>query len=345
VARSVPEVKQYERLLQRIAPSVVFCSNQRSDAVLPLIMAAKCLGIPTVSFVFSWDNLTTKGRIAAPFDHYVVWSNLMKEELLKYYQDISADCVHVVGTPQFDPYADENLLWSREEFFHRIHGDGKLPLICYTGGDRQTAPEDPKHVAILMNLIRSGSIKGNPQVVLRPAPVDDGTRYDVIRRQYPELIYCRPAWLQTDPEAWVATIPLPADVQFLANLTYHADLNVNMASTMTLDYAIHDKPIVNIAFDASSPPPFKASIWDLYYQYEHYRPVVELGAARFARSPQELSEHVNGYLANPALDRDGRRRLTHLEIGRPIGQSARYTLAALRKIARENHNDNGVAKS
>ena len=44
-------------------------------------------------------------------------------------------------------------------------------------------------------------------------------------------------------------------MQFLANLTHHADLNVNLASTMTLDFAIHDKPVVNVAFDPLPPPP------------------------------------------------------------------------------------------
>ena len=31
----------------------------------------------------------------------------MKAELLRFYPDVHADCVHVVGTPQFDPYADK----------------------------------------------------------------------------------------------------------------------------------------------------------------------------------------------------------------------------------------------
>ncbi len=41
----------------------------------------------------------------------------MREELLKYYPDVAPNRVHVVGTPQFDPYADPQLHWSREEFF------------------------------------------------------------------------------------------------------------------------------------------------------------------------------------------------------------------------------------
>ena len=44
------------------------------------MLAAKSLGIPTATFIFSWDNLSSKGRIAAPFDYYLVWSEHMGDE-------------------------------------------------------------------------------------------------------------------------------------------------------------------------------------------------------------------------------------------------------------------------
>lgn len=329
----LPEVERYRDLFQRIKPSALFCSHQRPPDVLPPVLAARSLGIPTATFIFSWDNLTSKGRIAAPFDHFLVWSEHMRRELLRYYPDVSDDRVHVVGTPQFDPYVDDQLIWSRDEFFRKVGADPSRPLICYSGGDKQTCPEDPQHVRVLMELIRDGYIQNNPQVLLRPAPVDEGSRYEEVRRAYPELIYARPSWVHAVPGDWSRVIPLREDVQFLANLTHHADLNVNLASTMTLDFAIHDKPVVNIAFDIASPPPFGVPLWDFFYQFEHYRPVAELGAARFARSPVELARHVNDYLENPALDRESRRRLVELEVEMPLGRSTGKIIRVLERIA------------
>jgi hypothetical protein len=103
---------------------------------------------------------------------------------------------------------------------------------------------------------------------------------------------------------------------------------------MTLDFAIRDKPVVNVAFDVVSPPRFGRPYWDFYYRFEHYRPVVELGAARFALTADELADHVNAYLDNPSLDRVARRRFVDLEVGRPIGESTDAVLEFVGRFGR-----------
>lgn len=333
VAR-LPETAHYLDLFSELRPSVLFCSHQRPTSVLPAVLAARALGIPTATFIFSWDNLSSKGRIAAPFDHFLVWSKHMREELKHYYPNVRSEKIHVVGTPQFDPYGDPGLLWSREEFCRRTALDPKRPIICFSGGDAGTAPEDPKHVEVLMGLVRSGRIRGNPQVILRPVPVDDGSRYERVCQRYPELKRIQPQWVHTQPGDWARVIPLVEDVQFLANLTHHSDVNVNLGSTMTLDFGIHDRPVVNVAFDCAEPPIFGMPVYDYYYCYEHLQPVIEFGASRIARSVRDLAEYVNAYLDDPALDRAGRRRLVELQVDAPLGQSSRRIVDALRTIQR-----------
>jgi hypothetical protein len=128
---------------------------------------------------------------------------------------------------------------------------------------------------------------------------------------------------------------MPEDIQFLANLTNHADLNVNLGSTMTLDFGLHDKPVVNIAFDVADPPIFGMPVWDYYYFFEHYRPVWELGASRPARSPDELAQYVNEYLENPSLGREGRKKLAAMQVGAPLDASSSLILKTLEGIAAE----------
>lgn len=323
----------YRHLFATVRPDVLFCSHQRPPEIVAPVLAARELGIPTATFIFSWDNLTSKGRIAAPFDHYLVWSDCMAEELLRYYPDVTRRQVHVVGTPQFDPYDDDDLRLSRDDYFRQIGADPARPLICYSGGDAGNCPDDPHHVRLLLELIRSGRIKGGPQVILRPSPVDPGNRYAQVRAEFPELLYAPPAWSHTRAGAWAGVIPRASDVTFLANLTYHSSLNINVASTMTLDFAIHDRPVVNLAFDMSQPPAAGMPL-RRYYDFEHYRPVAEFGAARISYSPEQLADHVNAYLADPGLDRENRRRLVELEVQLPLGKSAERILETLGRLGR-----------
>jgi hypothetical protein len=332
--RSADGAHRYEELLEQCRPSVLFCSHQRPPVILPIVLAARRLGIPTATFIFSWDNLSSKGRIAAPFDHYFVWSRVMREELLRYYPDVRAAQVHIVGTPQFDPYGDAALVQTRAEFFASIGADPARPLICYSGGDTGNCPHDHHHVRVLLEMIRSGAIRRAPQVVLRPSPADEGSRYDEVRREFPELLYQPPAWVHARPGDWAHVFPMAADIAALVNLAAHADLNVNFGSTMTLDFAQHDKPVVTPAFDVGEAQVFGMPLYDFCLQFEHYRPVAELGAARFARSAEELGRHINAYLANRALDREGRRKLVALHLDEPPGRSGARIVDALAEIGR-----------
>jgi len=328
------EMARHRRLLSDLGSDVVFCTHQRPPAMVPPVLAARSLAIPTATFIFSWDNLSSKGRIAAPFDHYLVWSDHMADDLRRYYPEIHASRVHVVGTPQFDPYADTDRIWARAELCRRLDLDPARPMLCFSGGDAGNSPKDPDHLRILLQQVRSGAIGHDAQVVLRPAPVDDATRFAVVSDEFPELAVSMPLWHRPAGSDWSATTPTRADVDLLANLTHHADVNVNLASTMTLDFGLHGRPVVNLAFDVADPPPFGVPIWDYYYRFEHYRPVVELGAARFARSPAELANHVNAYLGDPTLDAAGRAALAQLEVGAPVGRSAETIADVLATIAR-----------
>lgn len=309
------EVAPYARLLRELGTDVVLCAHHRPHVVQPVVYAARQLGVSTATFIFSWDNLTTKGRIAAPYDHYLVWSDQMADELTRFYPEITDDRIHVVGSPQFEPYADVDLVWSRERFVDELGIDGMRPVICFSGGDTGTCPEDPEHLRILAEEIESGRIHGRPQVLLRPAPVDVSNRYEPILDRFP-ITMSQPRW-QARGGDWTTICPDPADVELLVNLVRHSDVNVNMASTMTLDFAIHDTPVVNLGFDVD--PRRRLAV--RYYDFDHYRPVVEFGAARVARNREELAEAVNAYLADPSLDRAARRRFVDYELRVEPGQS------------------------
>ena len=46
-----------------------------------------------------------------------------------------------------------------------------------------------------------------------------------------------------------------------------------------------------------------------YYRFTHYTNITRHHAVRVAESPEQLVEQVGAYLADPSLDREGRRRV------------------------------------
>ena len=80
--------KSYLQLLQEDQPTHVFFTHQRPPYLAPFLYAGIQLKISMSTFIFSWDNLASKGRMLGTFDYFLVWSDLMKNELLYFYPNV-----------------------------------------------------------------------------------------------------------------------------------------------------------------------------------------------------------------------------------------------------------------
>jgi hypothetical protein len=163
--------------------------------------------------------------------------------------------------------------------------------------------------------------------------VDNGQRYRPVLDRHPHVLFSAPEWYHPEGDQWNWVVPSPADIRLLVNTVRHCALNVNLASTMTLDFAMGDRPVVNVALDIMDPPRWGYPAKEYYYRFEHYQPVLELGAVRLASTLAELRDHINAYLRDPSLEREERRRLVELEVSCPQQNSARRVVDALRQIA------------
>ena len=113
------------------------------------------------------------------------------------------------------------------------------------------------------------------------------------------------------------------NTRHLADTMHHSDVVLNVASTIAIEASIFDTPVVNIAFDQDDAEarPFLTSPLR-YYSYTHYQQIVRAGAVRIARSAGEMIDLVNGYLADPSRDAEGRRRVVAEQCELTDGRSA-----------------------
>ena len=73
----------------------------------------------------------------------------------------------------------------------------------------------------------------------------------------------------------------PENQQHLADTMRHSDVVVNVASTIAIEAAIFDTPVVNVSFDGETPSEFVRSA-RRYYRFTHYVNITRHDAARVA---------------------------------------------------------------
>lgn len=293
--RSTTKYQYCKAQLQEHKPDLVFCTTQRATQSISALLAAKDLGIPVVSFVYSWDNVP-KAMQVVEADFYFVWSDLMKEEVLKYYPFVQESQVFVTGTPQFEPHYDHNLFKSREEFFNENNLDTSKRYICFSGDDETTSPLDQYYLEDLAKAVRNLNAKGeNAAIIYRKCPVDVSTRYDAVIYANKDVItVLDPLWKPAGKN-WNEILPTKEDLGLLHNVCAHSEFVTNVCSSTVFDFVAHDKPCIYFNYEQ---PQLKKGIRDIgqNYKYVHFRSMPSQEAAVFCTDKTTLEDQVKQIL-------------------------------------------------
>jgi hypothetical protein len=316
--------KEYIKLLQEDKPSHLFFTHQRPPFLAPFLYAGIQNKIPTSTFIFSWDNLASKGRMLGTFDYFLVWSNLMKSELLYFYSNVKKENIKVVGTPQFEPYVIKKYETTREYFINKFGLDINKKTICYSCADVSIGQNDPIVIEAIAEAIRNNKIEFPVQLLVRTSPAEDDSRFKTVRDSYPEIIWNVPKWVLTrenHAESWSQRIPSEEDIIDLRSLLGNVDLNINMCSTMSLDFMLFDKPVINTVFGNVDNGLYNDQ---RFLEYSHFKKVVDSESVTIAKNATELTDQINEALSKPEKRTLQRRALTALQISKDLkGTSVR----------------------
>ena len=318
--------KEYIQIIKKDQPSHLFFTHQRPAYLAPFLYAAIKLKIQTSTFILSWDNLASKGRMLGTFDRFLVWSELMKEELLYFYPNVKSENVKIGGTPQFEPYVLDKYKTTKENFIAKFGLNSNKKIICYSCADVSIGPNDPLVIKTIAEAIRNNDIEFPSQLLVRTSPAEDDRRFKAIRDEFPEIIWNVPKWVLTrenHQENWSQRIPSYEDIIDLRALLEFSDLNVNMCSTMSLDFMLFDKPVINTVFGN-----FENGLYDdqRFLNYGHFKKVVDSKAVTIAKNKNELIGQINEALQNPQKRKLERKGLVEMQISKTLlGTSKKIT--------------------
>tara|TARA_R110000850_G_scaffold275701_1_gene415555 strand:+ start:6842 stop:8251 length:1410 start_codon:yes stop_codon:yes gene_type:complete len=272
--------------LTKEQPAFVFCTNQRPVNAIAPLTAARELGIPTATFIFSWDNLP-KATMVVETDYYFVWSELMKNELLHYYPYIEKEQIIISGTPQFEMHFKPDIKQSREDFCKTHELDSTKKYICFSGDDVTTSPHDPEYLKDVAQVVRTlNSATDNWRIIFRRCPVDFSARYDTVLQEYAAEIYTlAPLWEKIGA-GWNSVLPTREDNALLANTVAHCELLINVGSSMVFDAVCHHTPCAYIAYNPEGIPLQK----DIHtiYKYIHFQSMPEDAPVFWLQNKKEL---------------------------------------------------------
>jgi hypothetical protein len=323
---------EYDDVFRRYRPDLLVTGTPGSiGADAHLLRCADRHGVRTACVVLSWDNLTSKGHMAAVPQQLIVWNRIMEREAREFH-GYPPDRIHVAGVSHFDVYARPSAAGNRERFCMDLGLDPSRTLITFGTVTPWLFPHNAEVAEILARAIADDCFARAAQLLIRlhPQVMNAGTqhsenleRFREIAAAYAHVHLDLPA-VRSDSLMWDVA---ESDMAHLADLLRYSDVTLNAGSTLTIDSAIMDTPIVNIGFDGLAVNPPERSVIRIY-DFTHYANIVRSGGVRIARSADEMLSLIAAYLEDPSLDREGRARIVDEQCGRVDG-GAGLRVAAL----------------
>jgi hypothetical protein len=313
-------------LLVTSSPGLIFSE-------VPLLRTAVRRRVRSMAIDPSWDNFTNKLLPVRRVSRLVVWNELMKQQAIDLH-GYQPDEIRIAGTPQWDAYFRDGTTMPREPFFRDLGADPSRRLITLTTTPRELYPHHDHVLRVLVRAMASGAWTHPAQILVRLHPRDDLAAYSAFAG-IPNVIIEKP-FRSTVTTGDGLAVDFTADSQrHLANTLRHSDVIVNVASTIAIEAAIFDTPVVNVSFDGEQPSEFAGSA-RRYYRFTHYVNVTRHDAVRVAQDPAQLVALVGRYLDDPSIDREGRRRVMLEQCqfvdGRAADRVARFVVEELAEV-------------
>jgi len=290
-------VSEIESQFKKYKPDLVFSTHLVARNEFDYLMTAKKNKIPTIGMVKSFDNLTGKGFLPYETDFAILWNEIMQKEIIDIYKYNESNTI-VTGVPQFDIYKEKPKI-SKQKFIEKNNLTISKKIILYATNHESISPDDP----IIIEFIASKLSLYNAQLIVRVHPTDNKDRYNNF--EFNDVYYQIPGI--SEGKGSNERVAYQEFLKDIRDTIYFSDVTINTASTMTLDASALDKPIINIAFDWEEKPYYKSI--KRYYDFLHYKPIIESKCTSMAKSTDELSDLIDAYLKNPDLKKLEREKI------------------------------------
>lgn len=294
----------YSRYFDLYKPDLVLLAHLFDEQEIHLLREAKKRKVTTVGFINSWDKITARCVLRLVPDKFVVFNNIVKKELIDY-NGIYENNIFVGGIPQYDFYINGKPS-PKEAFYKHFNFNAKVKrIIIYAPNGRFSMKADGPMIDLLHSFMEKKLLPEDVGLLVRFQP-NDIVNMDEIRKR-PWLIYDIPGKRFSNARGvdWDMD---EQDLQKLYDTLFYSTVFVCYTSSLSVDAAAFNKPVININFELSKITPLAESPIQ-YYQMTHYLNVLNTGGIKVVDNQAQLLEWLNLYLDDQKLDEAGRNRL------------------------------------
>lgn len=293
----------FDTFFSEYTPELVFVTDPFSPYDTLLMKAARKHKTALRSLVRSWDNFTTKEYLQVVPDTIMVQNMEMIHEGVALH-DLPEDRFRLVGVPQFE-YYKRYIPVSREVFCARLGFDPSRSIILFSPAGDKFSFTDWQICELLKRAEAAGKFGKDVQFVVRLHPMNPADLSKFERNE--RFVIDDPRVSFKAESQKQAELDMSA-VNHLADSLYHSDVVVNTVSSLIIDAAIFDTPIVTVGFDGwEKNVPFVKSV--LAEQSNEWMQVLlAKGISPITKNIDELVNEINVYLSDPSRDKDKRER-------------------------------------
>lgn len=308
--------RAYQHIFEKYKPDAVFATSVIEDMDIDVMKTAREYGVKIIAMAKSWDNLSKINLRVVP-DVLLAWGPYSKREAEEF-SNVPENQIVVTGIPQWDFYHDPRYAMTREQFC-AINNLDPLKKIIMFGSEGKVTPDDAYIAEHIAKKINEGEIP-DAQLFIRPHFMykGDEEKFKTISKQMGVVI---DTTYQRNPvfkDNWDYSTK---QISHFSNLMKHADVLVTTASSLSLDAAANDCPIINIHFDGSGVKDEQHSI-KRWYTTEHYRNVLQTNAVSLVEDYASLENAIQVYLNDRTIKKEEREKLCEYFGYRNDGQTA-----------------------
>jgi CDP-glycerol glycerophosphotransferase (TagB/SpsB family) len=336
--RFTPAPGLYADLFERYQPDLVIASTPGWRMDRYLLRESAKRGIPNMTVIVGWDNSSSYNISGADVQWATCWSQLQKDELV-FGSDWDPEHVHIGGIPSYDGYIRRQWLMPRDEYFKLHRLDPNRKLISYASSFVHFAPNYP-NIEALAKLVSSDALAEPSQLLIRLHPshfqdkpqifAEERARVFELEKKYPHVHVVQPKPLGGSLGYYGGE-----DMDEKSSMLAYSDVFVTVYSTMVVEAAVHDTPIIAAVIDSPNgwnhPNKFSLSLKEIGNWPTHKR-FREARAGRVAATEAELRETLNLYLKDKTLDSAERRKFVQDEITFTDGTSGQRTAEFILKV-------------